>query len=115
MISEQAGEVFGYVKEYGEQQMRLVKLDLVERFSKVAAGLSLLLFSFVLLLFVLLLLSIAAGLYLGGLWNSYPLAFLALAGLYFLVGIVLIVFKKSLVINPILTIVIGEMMEEDEK
>ena len=115
MMSQQAGEIIGYAKAYGEQQVRLVKLDMAERFSKVTSGLALLMVLFILALFILLLLSIAAGLYLGNIWNSYATAFLALSGFYVLVGLVLIVFKKSLIINPILSVVLNEMLDQDEK
>ena len=47
MMSQQAGEIFGYAKLYGEQQVKLVKLDLAERFSKVTSGLALLMVLFV--------------------------------------------------------------------
>lgn len=115
MMSQQAGEIFGYAKLYGEQQVKLVKLDLAERFSKVTSGLALLMVLFVLVLFILLLLSISLGLYLGNAWNSYPMAFLVLSGFYVFVGILLIAFKRKLIINPILSLVINEMLDQDEK
>jgi hypothetical protein len=115
MMSQQAGEIFGYAKLYGEQQVKLVKLDLAERFSKVTSGLALLMVLFVLGLFILLLLSIAVGLYLGNTWSSYSLAFLVLSGFYAVVGILLIAFKRKLIINPILSLVINEMLDQDEK
>jgi len=115
MMSQQAGEIFGYAKLYGEQQVKLVKLDLAERFSKVTSGLALLMVLFVLVLFILLLLSISIGLYLGDVWNSYALAFLMLSGFYVLVGILLIAFKRKLIINPILSVVLNEMLDQDEK
>jgi hypothetical protein len=113
-MSQQAGEIVGYVKEYSAKQVKFVKLDLVERISKITSGLALMMVAFVLLLFILLLLSVAAGIYLGEIWDSYALSFLLLSGFYLIVGIFLFVFKKSLVINPILEIVINEMMKQDE-
>ena len=115
MVSEQAGEIVGYVKEYGEKQVKLVKLDIAERVSRITSGLALMMVAFVLLLFVLLLLSISAGIYLGEVWGSYAMAFLFLSGFYLIVGIALFVFKKSLVTNPILEVVINEMMKQDEE
>ena len=115
MMSQQAGEIVGYVKEYGEKQVKLVKLEMAERISKITSGLALMMVAFALLLFILLLLSIAVGIYLGQIWGSYPMAFLFLSGFYLVVGVILIVFKKSLVTNPILEIVINEMMNQDEE
>jgi uncharacterized membrane protein YqjE len=115
MMSQQAGEIVGYIKEYGEKQVKLMKLDIAERVSRITSGLALMMVAFVLLLFVLLLLSIAVGIYLGEVLDSYAIAFLCLSGFYLIVGVTLIVFKKSLVINPILEVVINEMMNQDEE
>lgn len=115
MMSQEAGEVFGLVKIYTEQHIKLIKLDLAGRFSKATSGLTLLVVAFILIMFILLLLSVSVGLYLGGIWESYPLAFLAITGFYILVALVLIVFRKPLILNPILATVINEMMDEDEK
>ncbi|MCB0666363.1 MAG: phage holin family protein [Saprospiraceae bacterium] len=115
MISEQAGELFGYAKVYGEQQFKLIKLDVAERFSRVTAGLALLLVLFVVILFILLLFSVALGIYLGELWQSYTTAFLSIAGFYVFIGILLLVFRKSLIVNPILAMMINEMMDQDEE
>lgn len=115
MLSEQAGEIFGYVKVYGEQQVKLIKLDLAERFSKVTAGLALMMVLFVVVLFILLLFSIALGLYLGEKWESYTTAFLALSGFYVCIGLLLVVFRKILIVNPILAMMINEMMDQDDE
>ena len=100
MMSEQAGEIFGYAKLFGQQQVKLIKLDLAERFSRVTSGLALILVLFIIVLFILLLLTIALGLYLGDIWDSYSKAFLVISGFYTVVGMLLIVFKRNLIINP---------------
>lgn len=115
MISQQAGEIFGYLKIYGQQHVKLAKLDLSERVSKVTSVLTLILVLFILMLFVLFMLSIAVGLYLGNLWESYPRAFLVLTGVYVLAGVIVYAFRKPLIVNPILSMVINEMMDEDEE
>jgi hypothetical protein len=51
---------------------------------------------------VLLFVSIAAALTLGNLWDSYPLGFLSIAGIYFVLSVVLFLVKHKIVEGTIL-------------
>jgi hypothetical protein len=50
-------------------------------------------------------------LYLGVIFNSYALAFLVIAGFYFLVSVFVIYFKDKIITNPVLNIVIKNMLD----
>lgn len=113
-ISNKAGEIVGYAKAYADQHVRLLKLDIAERFSKLTAGLVTVMLGFILLLFVLLLLSIGAGIFLGEVMDSYGLAFMTLAGSYALVGLLLYFTRRWWLVNPLLSLVIQEILSEDE-
>jgi len=113
-ISSKAGETVGYAKSYADQHVRLLKLDIAERFSKLTAGLVTAIFGFILILFILLLLSIGAGIFLGAAMGSYGLAFIALAGFYLLMGIILLSTRRMWLVNPLLSMIIQEILTEDE-
>ena len=113
-ISNKAGEAVGYAKSYADQHVRLLKLDIAERFSKLTAGLVTFIFGFVLILFILLLLSIGAGIFLGEAMGSYGKAFMALAGFYLVVGIILLATRRIWLVNPLLSLTIQEILSEDE-
>ena len=52
----------------------------------------------------LILLSIAAGFWLGSIWDSYAIGFLAIGGVYFLMALVIFFFKKQLITVPVLNL-----------
>lgn len=54
------------------------------------------------LLIVLLFISIAGAMFLGNLFGSYPLGFLAVAGIYLVVAFLLFLVKDKIVEGPIL-------------
>lgn len=113
-ISQYTGEITGYVKSYAALHVRLAKLELAERLSKITASLTVLMLTFTMVLFILLITSVGIAIYLGDVWQSYTSGFLAVAGFYVLVVMLLIVFRRGLVVNPLLTHIINQMMEEDD-
>jgi hypothetical protein len=55
---------------------------------------------------VLIMLSIAAGFWLGQLMHSYALGFLVISAVYTLITLVVYVFQKKLVTNPVLVMML---------
>lgn len=102
-ISEAVGEVYGYSKAYFQQQLEYFKLDMAERVSR---SLSLAITIFIigtLFLMILLFASLALGVYLGKQWGSYSNAFLAVSGGYAAFTLILLVFRRVIITNPILS------------
>lgn len=105
-ISEAIGEVYGYSKAFLLQQLEYFKLDIAERVSR---SLSLAITIFVLaMLFLIILLfaSLALGIYLGEQLGSYPKAFLIISGGYAVLTFGLLLFRRLLITNPILSRII---------
>ena len=105
------GETVEYARLYIEQQIDILRLDIAKRIALTISSLITLSVMAVLMLMILLFVSIALGFYLGALMNSYALAFLSIAGLYFLITVLVIYYKRSIVTNPILNIVIKDMLD----
>jgi hypothetical protein len=101
-IADNISEVIDASRKYIEANLKLFKLSLLERLSKVVS----LVISTTLVMLVgtlfLLFLSLAAGVYIGDLLQSRALGFLVMALFFLLLVIVLWKKRKTLVINPVI-------------
>ncbi len=106
-----SGETIEYARQYIQQQVNYLRLETAKRIALTTSSLITICVIAVLLLMVVVFFSIALGLYLGVLFNSYALAFLVIAGFYFLVTVFVIYFKEKIITNPVLNIVIKNMLD----
>jgi hypothetical protein len=101
-IADNISEVIEASKTYIEANLKLFKLSLLERLSKVVSLIiSTTLVMLVGMLFVLFL-SISAALFISSLLDSRTLGFLIMALFFLVIVIFLWVKRKTLVINPII-------------
>lgn len=103
------------VEEYVKDRLLLLKLEAVEKISRVAgslfAGLLIALFSFFLIMF----LSIMLGYFLGELLHHMFWGFGIVAGLYLVLLVVVIVFRKHLFERPIINMMIDIFFEKKKE
>lgn len=105
-ITEAVGEVYGYSKAYLQQQLEYFKLDIAERVSR-SISLAITVFVLVMLfLLILLFASLALGIYLGQQLGSYSEAFLLVSGGYAVLTLILLLLRRVLITNPILSRII---------
>lgn len=110
-ILESAGEAYGYAKAYVEQQVEYAKLDLVERISiAISTAVSTVVVS-LLFLMVLGFLSLAGGFFLAQKLGSAGEAFLIIGGIYAVLAIFALLFRRVLITNPILSRIIKIFFE----
>jgi hypothetical protein len=101
-IADNISEVIDASRKYVEANLKLFKLSLLERLSKVVSLIiSTTLVMLVGTLFVLFL-SLAAAVFLGDLIHSRALGFLFMALFFLLLVIFLWIKRKTLVINPVI-------------
>ena len=109
-----AGETVEYARQYIEQQGELLRLEAAERLAKV---ISTLVTFFVLAFFVMLvlvMLSIAAALWLGKMLDSYVAAFLIIAIIYAGLGVLFYFFRLRFITNPALGAMLSAFFEEED-
>lgn len=110
---EEVGKLTAYAQQYVKDQVEYGKLELADRSSKAIAWVVLLAivgtFSFI----ILLLLSLALGLYIGQRMDSYISGFLIVAGIYFLLGVLLFLLRKPLFVRPITLQLVKKIYEHD--
>ncbi len=105
-LFEAAGETAEFAKQYVQLQLDYFRLETAERVAKVGSTLIAGLVLAALGMIALLLLTLAAGFYLGQQWGSNAQAFLALAGAYVVLALIVLVFKERWLTNPILSAMI---------
>ncbi len=113
-LSEKAGEVYGYVKFYIEQKVEYYRLAVIERLALTLSGLLTAFALVVLVSMVLLFGTIAVAFYLSHLLESEGHGFLIVAAFYLVLGIILFIFRRRLIMEPIINIVI-QSVDEAEK
>lgn len=102
------------VTDYLSARIELLKYEVYEKTAKIAAALFssfvIAMLSFLLLFF----LSIALGFYLGTLFNSVGTGFLVVAGLYLVLLMPFIFFRKSWIEKQIVNRLIAQLTEKEE-
>lgn len=108
-IKNQSKETAAHLGAYAHNQLEISKLLFIKKTAKASSFLMYIFIASLLLLFIAFMLSISAGLYIGNLIGSYPLAFLIIAGINFLLLILLAVFKKAIIDNAVLRKLLKQM------
>ena len=105
------GETIEYAKIYIEQQKEFFRLETSKRLAKTTSNLATVGVLAFLAFMVIIFLSLAIGLLLGSYWGSYGLAFLVVTFFYLISAVLIFYFKKQIITNPIITLVIREMLD----
>lgn len=105
------GETFEYARLYAEQQVDYLRLEASKRTAKATSQLVTLAVISFLGFMVILFFSISVGFLLGSLWGSYGLSFLFITGFYALAAILVYFFKKQLITNPIVAMIITDLLD----
>ena len=102
------------VIDYLEAQLQLVKVTAFEKIAKVTA----ILFSSIVValtvFFLLFFLSISGGFFFGNILNNNALGFLIIVGIYLILFILILVFKKSTLEKNIIDKVIAQLFEKED-
>lgn len=108
-----AGETAGYARQYLQQQGDLIRLEAAERISKTTSAVVTAVAIAAVAVLVVVMLSIAAGFWLGRLLESNATAFLIIGAVYFAAGLVIYFFRKKLIANPVLNFTLAAFFEDE--
>jgi hypothetical protein len=95
--------------------MQLIKYEFYEKTAKISAALFSSLVIVLLASLMLFFLSIALGFYLGALFESYGTGFLMVTGLYLLMLLPFIFFRKNWIEKTIINRLLEELTEKEEE
>lgn len=100
------------LSSYANTNIELIKLEITENTSTVVSGLSAGLIIGLIGIIFLLFGSLSLGYYLSQWLGSKEIGFGIVAGCYFLLGIILILFRKSLIVRPIRNLIIQKVLNK---
>lgn len=83
-------------KEYVDSQLKLLRLKTIERSSRLIGSLIVDATKLIFVLFIIFFLCLSLGFYLGEVLGSYSLGFLATAGIFLVVIIVISIFEEKI-------------------
>ncbi|MGZ4049692.1 MAG: phage holin family protein [Bacteroidia bacterium] len=102
------------ILDYFEAKLKLYKIGAYEKIAKVTAVLFSSIVIALLGFFLLFFLSISAGFFFAGLFHSNTIGFLTVFGIYLILLIILIVFRKKILEKYIADKVIEQLMEQED-
>lgn len=113
-LLEQLGETYGYVSEFAEKKLTLLKLNAAEKsasaFSSLILFLVVLIFSLAVSLFALL----ALAFYLSVRLDNYALGFGLVSILLLVLLFLIVLLRKPLIVNPaVKSVIVGLFPPED--
>lgn len=115
-IPENFSVLAGNIKSYVKLKLEYLKISLLEKQAELVAGLMLLMLMTTISFFILLLLSLAFVYWFDSRTGNMTLAFLLVAAVWLLLGLVVYLFRKPLLINPVIRKVFAALeVDEDEK
>ena len=101
------------ITEYFDARLKLIKLEAFEKIAKVTAVLFSSLVVALLGFFLLFFLSMSLGFYLGKVFESMALGFLAVTGLYLILFVLVLFMKKDLMEKFLIERIIGELTKKE--
>ena len=94
------------VQEYVEIKLDLIRLHTAEHLARLLSSASTIVIAGYLAFFILMFISFAGGFFIGSLLHSNEAGFLCVAGFYFLVLVIFLVFRKQIVERPVIKAVL---------
>jgi len=108
-------ELKGLVTDYLAARLKLMKYEIYEKTAKIAASMFSAFVIVLLVVLVLLFFSISLGFYLGALFDSTGAGFLAVTGLYLILLVPFIFFRKKWIEKIIVNRVLDQLTEKEEE
>lgn len=105
----QTGKV---AKEYLETRIDLIKLQAAGKLSKALGLFFSLTMAFLLFFFVIVFLGMVVGFWIGEMTGSFTIGFSCATGLFVLLFLVIIIFRKPLIQRPLGKLLLAELLDE---
>ena len=106
--------LFGHIREYVEQRIKLVNLDVHYKTSKAVSGMASVFAILLLGIFVLLFLSLALSWWIGNELNAISLGFLIVGGIYFFIVMVVYINRDKWITLPVINSFLKNIADEED-
>ncbi len=112
-LKSNTSDLIGNLKNYINIRSALLRCSLYEGFSRILADAITMILVFAMVMIMMVFGSLALAVWLKDVFGSYIPAFLIIAGFYFLLCLILILFKEKIVLNPLIRKI--SVLEKEEE
>jgi hypothetical protein len=112
-LKSNTSDLVSNIKNYVNIRSALLRCSLYEGFSRILADAITMILVFAMVMIMMIFGSLALAVWLKDIFGSYIPAFLIIAGFYFVLCIILIIFKEKLVLNPLIRKI--NILEKEEE
>jgi hypothetical protein len=99
-------------EQYSKTSFELLQLNTIDKISDVISSLSVVISISIIVAMFTLFINIGISLYIGKLLNDYAMGFFLVSGFYFIVAIIVYLFRKSLIKIPIDNLIVSKLLKD---
>ena len=102
-------------EQYSKTSFELLQLNTIAKISDVLSSLSVIIAIAIVAAMFTLFINVGVSLYIGKLLNDYALGFFIISGFYFVLGIIVLIFRNAIVKIPIDNLIISKFLKSSDK
>ena len=99
-------------EQYSKTSFELLQLNTIDKTSDVISSLSVVISISIIVAMFTLFINIGISLFIGNLLNDYAMGFLLVSGFYFIVAIIVFIFRKTLIKIPIDNLIVSKLLKD---
>jgi hypothetical protein len=99
-------------EQYSKTSFELLQLNTIDKISDVISSLSVVISISIIVAMFTLFINIGISLYIGKLLNDYAMGFFLVSGFYFIVAIIVYLFRKTLIKIPIDNLIVSKLLKD---
>jgi len=113
-IASEIELLYKKVEQYSKTSFELLQLNTIDKISDIISSLSVVISISIIVAMFTLFISIGVSLYIGKLLNDYALGFFIISGFYFILGIILFIFRNTLIKIPIDNLIVSKFLKDKD-
>ena len=111
-IASNVALLYKKAEQYSKTSLELLKLQTVEKTSEVISSLAVVISISIIVGMFSLFVNIGISFFIGNLLKNNALGFFIVSGFYFILGIIVFIFRKSLIKIPIDNLIVSKLLRE---
>lgn len=110
-IATNIEELYNKAEKYSKTSIDLIKLNAIDKTSDVISSLAVVISISLIVAMFTLFINIGISLYIGKLLHDYYLGFIIVSGFYIILGIVVYLFRKTLIKTPLDNLIVLKLLK----
>ena len=105
--------LYNKAEKYTKTSFELLQLNTIDKTSDVISSLAVVTSMVIIVAMFILFINIGISLLIGKLLNDYAMGFFLISGFYFIVALIVFVFRKTLIKIPIDNIIVSKLLKDE--